>query len=65
MFKDAVLEDSSSDTNIEYFWFASYKIAYSTSIVIDMISDDTDDAELRHIKGGKSHYESFGLYAPL
>ncbi len=51
LFKDAVLEDSSSDTNIEYFWFAAYKIAYSTSVVIDMISDDTDDADLRHIKG--------------
>lgn len=51
LFLDAVLEDSSSDTNIEYFWFISYKIAYSTSVVINMISDDTDDAELRHIKG--------------
>lgn len=51
LFLDAVLEDSSSDTNVEYFWFVSYKIAYSTSIVINMIDDDTDDLELRHIKG--------------
>lgn len=51
LFLDAVLEDSSSDTNVEYFWFISYKIAYSTSVIINMISDDTDDVELRHIKG--------------
>lgn len=51
LFSDAVLEDSSSDTNTEYFWFISYKIAYSTSVVINMISDDEEDAELRHIKG--------------
>ena len=51
LFSDAILEDSSSDTNTEYFWFISYKIAYSTSVVINMISDDEEDAELRHIKG--------------
>ncbi|MCM1178106.1 MAG: RagB/SusD family nutrient uptake outer membrane protein [Clostridium sp.] len=51
LFLDAVLEDSSSDTNVEYFWFISYKIAYSTSVVINMIDDDAEDAELRHIKG--------------
>lgn len=51
LFLDAVLEDSSSDTNVEYFWFISYKIAYSASVVINMIDDDADDADLRHIKG--------------
>lgn len=51
LFLDATLDDSASDTNTEYFWFVSYKICYATSVLINMIPDDTDDAELRHIKG--------------
>lgn len=51
LFLDATLDDSASDTNTEYFWFISYKICYATSVLINMIPDDTDDAELRHIKG--------------
>ena len=51
LFLDATLDDSASDTNTEFFWFVSYKICYATSVLINMIPDDTDDAELRHIKG--------------
>lgn len=51
LFLDATLDDSASDTNTEYFWFVSYKICYATSVLINMIPDDTSDAELRHIKG--------------
>lgn len=51
LFKDATLEDSASDTNIEFFWYISYKICYATSVVINVIDDNTDDAVLRHIKG--------------
>lgn len=51
LFLDSTLDDSATDTNTEYFWFISYKICYATSVLINMIPDDTDDAVLRHIKG--------------
>ena len=51
LFLDSTLDDSATDTNTEYFWFISYKICYATSVLINMIPDDTGDAELRHIKG--------------
>ena len=50
-FNLATLTDVSSDTNIDYFWFISYKINFATSVVINGIPEDTTDPQLLHIKG--------------
>ena len=51
LFNDATMVDVSSDTNIDYFWFISYKINFATSVVINSIPEDTQDVKLLHIKG--------------
>jgi len=59
LFSDATMVDMAADTNLEYFWFISYKINYATSAIINVIPDDTDDAELRHIKGENYFMRAF------
>ena len=51
LFNDATMVDVSSDTNIDYFWFISYKINFATSVVINSIPEETTDPKLQHIKG--------------
>ena len=51
LFNDATLVDVSSDTNIDYFWFISYKLNFASSVVINSIPADTEDPKLLHIKG--------------
>lgn len=51
LFNDATMVDVSSDTNIDYFWFISYKINFATSVVINSIPEDTQDPKLLHLKG--------------
>ena len=51
LFNDATMVDVSSDTNIDYFWFISYKINFATSVVINSIPEETTDPKLLHIKG--------------
>lgn len=58
LFLNATLSDMASDTDIEYFWFISYKICYATSAMINAISDDSD-AVLRHIKGENYFMRAF------
>ncbi len=62
LFLNATLSDMASDTDIEHFWFISYKICYSTSVMIDAIDDDSDET-LRHIKGENYFMRAFAHMA--
>ena len=53
LFLDATFADSEVDANTKVFWSQGYRICYSTSAVINVLTDDViaSDQTLKHAKG--------------
>lgn len=53
LFLDATFMDSETDVNTKVYWAQGYRICYSTSAVINVLTDDVINANptLKHVKG--------------